>query len=64
MTFTHSGSAIVSLFDELPNKLLLCGFSYSVEGREGGAVPVFEGGKIRVSEPVLIKNWQVTYYLI
>ena len=66
MTFTHSsGGAVVSRFDELPNKLLFVWLQLKcVEGREGAAVPVFEGGKIRISKRVLIKKWQVTYYLI
>lgn len=27
-------------------------------------MPVFEGENLRISKPVLIKKWQVTYYLI
>lgn len=45
----------------------LCGFSYSVwrGGRGGGCgASVWRREKIRISKPVLIKKWQVTYYLI
>lgn len=64
MTFTHSGGAVVSWFDDLPNKLLFVWLQLPcVQGR-GGVVPVFEGAKIRISKLVLIKKWQVTHYLI